>query len=107
MRIKQRFYDFILSGKKPLEVRVGYSAINSIKVGEHIRLMTSTESSEVRVKNIRRYKTFEEMLKIETWNSIAPDAKSCEEVFFLLKQIYSTQKEKLGVVVFEFTKVAK
>ena len=69
--------------------------------------MTSTESSEVRVKNIRRYKTFEEMLKIETWNSIAPDAKSCEEVFFLLKQIYPPQKEKLGVVVFEFTKVAK
>ena len=107
MRIKQRFYDFILSGKKTLEVRVGYSAINSIKVGEHIRLMTSTESSEVKVKNIRQYKTFEEMLKIETWNSIAPDAKSCEEVFSLLKQIYSTQKEKLGVVVFEFTKVAK
>ncbi len=107
MRIKQRFYDFIFSGKKPLEVRVGYSAINSIQVGEHIRLMTSTESSEVKVKDIRRYKTFEEMLKEETWSSIVPDAKSCEEVFFLLKQIYPPQKEKLGVVVFDFTKVHK
>ena len=50
MRIKQRFYNFIYSGKKTLEVRVGYGAINSIKIGEHIRLMTLPESSEVKVK---------------------------------------------------------
>ena len=107
MRIKQRFYNLILSGKKTLEVRVGYGAINSIKVGEHIRLMTNAEGSEVKVKNIRRYKAFEEMLKMESWSSIAPDAKSCEEVLSLLKQIYPPHKEKLGVVVLEFAQVGK
>lgn len=107
MRIKQRFYNLILSGKKPLEVRVGYDSINKIKVGEDICLITNTESSQVKVKDIRRYKTFEEMLAVEPWQSIVPDARDYKEVLRLLRQIYPAKKEKLGVVVFEFGKISK
>ena len=107
IRIKRRFYDLIQSGKKTLEVRVGYDAINRIQTGERIRLETHTGSFEVRVSNIRRYRTFKEMLSVESWACIVPDAKSSDEVLSLFEQIYPAHKEKLGVVVLEFTQVSR
>lgn len=107
MRVKRRFYDLIYSGKKTLEVRVGYDTINRIQAGERIRLMTHTGSFEVKVNTIRRYQTFEAMIAVEPWNRIAPDSRSREEVLSLLKQIYPADKEKLGVVVLEFVQVSK
>ncbi|MCK6462481.1 MAG: ASCH domain-containing protein [Candidatus Pacebacteria bacterium] len=107
MRIKQRFYNLIYSGKKTLEVRVGYDTINRIQIGERIRLVTHTGSFEVRVNDIRRYRTFEEMLNAESWERIAPDSKSKEEVLLLLKQIYPKNKENLGVIVLEFARISK
>lgn len=107
MRIKKRFYDLIKSGQKPLEVRVGYDTINRIKIGEHIRLITHNESYEIKVGDIRRYETFDQMLKSEKWSNIVPNATSNEEVFSLLKQIYPPSKEKLGVVALEFVKISQ
>lgn len=107
MRIKQRFYNLIYSGKKTLEVRVGYDTINRIQIGEHIRLVTHTGSFEVRVNDIRRYQSFGEMLNVESWERIAPDSKSKEEVLSLLGQIYTKNKEGLGVIVLEFAKIGK
>src|SRR3989344_205515 len=102
MRIKKRFYDLIRSGKKTLEVRIGYDSINRIQIGERIELVTHTGSCVVRIGDIRRYHTMEAMLTVEPWGSIAPDSGSGEDVLRLLKQIYPPNKEKLGVVVFEF-----
>lgn len=68
MRIKQRFFDLIQSGKKTLEGRVGYDAINRIQIGERIRLVSHTGSFDVKVVDIRRYRTFEEMLGVERGN---------------------------------------
>lgn len=107
MRVKKRFFDLIHSGKKTLEVRVGYDSINRIQAGEHIRLTTHTGSFEVRVSAVRRYQTFEEMLKKELYERIAPDAGSHAEVLSLFKQIYSADKEKLGVVVLELARIDK
>jgi ASC-1-like (ASCH) protein/ribosomal protein S18 acetylase RimI-like enzyme len=105
MRIKRRFFDLIKSGRKPLEVRVGYDTINRICVGERIQLVTHNGAHQVRVKDVRKYKTFDAMLLSEKWEHIAPDARSSGEVLNLLKQIYPPDKEKLGVVVLEFTNV--
>lgn len=105
MRVKRRFYDLIFSGRKTLEVRIGYDSINRIQVGERIRLTTHTGSFEVKVSAIRRYQTFDEMLSAESYERIAPDSNSREEVLSLLKQIYPAQKERLGVVVLEFERI--
>ncbi len=107
MRVKRRFFDLIHSGKKTLEVRVGYDSINRIQAGEHIRLVTHTGSFDVRVSAVRRYQTFEEMLKTEPYERIAPDARSHAEVLSLFKQIYSADKEKLGVIVLELARIDK
>lgn len=61
----------------------------------------------MKVNSIRRYQTFDAMLATEPYERIAPDSKSREEVLSLLKQIYPEHKEKLGVVVLEFTRPGK
>lgn len=105
MRVKRRFYDLIKSGKKTLEVRVGYDSINRIQAGERIRLMIHTGSFEVKVADIRRYRTFAEMLGVESWERIAPDSRSKNEVLNLFKQIYPAHKEQLEVVVLELARI--
>lgn len=104
MRIKQRFFDLIKSGKKPLEVRVGYDSIQRIKVGEQINLETHTSRLTVRVSAVRRYNSFEAMLEKEPFEKIAPDVSSKAELLDLLKRIYPPNKEALGVIVLELAK---
>lgn len=69
--------------------------------------MTHTGGLEVKVKQVRRYKTFEEMLQVEPWARIVPEARSNEEVLSLLKRIYPPEKERLGVVVLEFVRTSQ
>lgn len=104
LRIKQRFFNLIQSGKKTLEVRVGYDVINRIQTGERISLVTHTSNLDVRVNAIRRYKSFDMMLEKEPFEKIAPDVSSQAELLGLLKNIYPAHKEGLGVVVLELTR---
>lgn len=104
MRIKQRFFDLIKSGKKPLEVRVGYDSIKRIKAGEQINLETHTSRLVVRIGAVRSYDSFEAMLEKEPFQKIAPDVSSEAELLDLLKRIYPPNKEALGVIIFELTK---
>ncbi|MDD5721203.1 MAG: GNAT family N-acetyltransferase [Candidatus Pacebacteria bacterium] len=107
MRIKKRFFDLISSGKKTLEVRVGYNSLKRINAGEDIRMVTHTSSCVVRVNAVRHYQTFEAMLAKESYERISPDASSSEDVLNLLKNIYAKDKEKLGVIVFDITPTQK
>lgn len=100
MRVKRTFLDLIKKGQKTLEVRVGYDSINTIKVGERITFSSRTEAQVVRVADIRRYPTFEEMLKVENAAAIAPGVPPAQ-VLPLLKEIYPPDRERLGVVVLE------
>lgn len=95
----------MISGAKDLEVCVGYETINKIKQGEEITFSTNGNSLVVKVVAVRRYKTFEEMLAVESYKRIAPDSASSIQVLNLLKRIYDPDKEKLGVVVLELSLV--
>jgi ASC-1-like (ASCH) protein/ribosomal protein S18 acetylase RimI-like enzyme len=100
MRVKKHFFDLIKKGVKTLEVRVGYNNIKGIHDGELIRLMTYEESQVIKVNQVRRYETFDEMLEIEDYNKIAPGSNK-NEVLNLLKEIYPKEKEELGVMVLD------
>jgi ASC-1-like (ASCH) protein len=100
MRVKQRYLDLIRSGDKTLEVRVGYYNIRTIQPGERIRLSSRTDSETIYVKDVRRYSTFDDMLKSEKANFIAPGSTK-EEVRRILKEIYPPKLENLGVVVLD------
>lgn len=97
MWIKRKFFDLILSGEKTLEVRVLYPNLKSIQKGELINL---NNQATIRIKDVRKYSTFEEMLSREEASRIVPGSNR-EEVLRLLKGLYPPHKEQLGVLVLE------
>lgn len=103
MWIKRRFFDLILSGEKTLEVRVLYPNLRSIRKGELINL---NNQAMIRVKDVRRYSTFEGMLSKEEASRIVPGSNR-EELLRLLKSLYPPHKEQLGVLVLEVEPVSR
>jgi ASC-1-like (ASCH) protein/ribosomal protein S18 acetylase RimI-like enzyme len=102
MRVKQHFLDLIRSGRKTLEVRVGYQSIKSIRPEDRIRLASRDQTEVIVVKDIRNYASFDEMATKEDLGKIAPGS-SPSSTLHLLKQLYPDHKESLGVVVLEIT----
>jgi ASC-1-like (ASCH) protein len=106
MRIKRPYYDAIMAGQKTLEVRVGYDNIKRYQAGELIRLETSQASGTVKIKAVRTYASFEDMLAAEGWQKIAPDAGDTDTALRFIREIYPPEKEALGVYVFEVEPVS-
>lgn len=104
MRIKKPYFDAIMSGRKTLEVRIGYNSIKRLKEGQLLQLENGHVSGVVRIKSIRIYSKFADMLAAEPWQQIVPQAKSKEEALRLLHKIYPPHKERLGVHVIEVQK---
>ena len=93
-----------MSGRKTLEVRVGYDNIKRLKAGELLQLETGHTSGVVRIKSIRIYSSFADMLATEPWREIVPQVDSQDEATKLLREIYPAPKERLGVHVIEVEK---
>lgn len=104
MRIKKPYYDAIMSGRKTLEVRVGYNSIKRLRAGQMLRLETGHTSGTVRIKSIRIYDSFVDMFAEESWRQVVPQARSVAEAFHILRRIYPDHKERLGVHVIEIEK---
>ena len=104
MRIKKPYYDAIMSGRKTLEVRVGYNSIKRLKAGGLLQLETGHTSGVVRIRAIRIYDNFADMLAAEPWRQIVPQARDAEEALHLLRKIYPARKERLGIHVIEIEK---
>ena len=105
MRVKRQYFNAILAGTKPLEVRVGYGNIKGIKKGEHIRLECGRHYGIVEVAEVRTYQTFAEMLTHEKAGHIVPDDPA--GALNILRSIYPKEKEELGVYVFQFKVIKK
>ena len=101
MRIKKPYFDGIMSGRKTLEVRIGYSSIKRLNEGQLLQLENGHASGVVRIKSIRIYDRFADMLVAEPWREIVPQARNKEEALRLLHKIYPPHKERLGVHVIE------
>ena len=104
MRIKRPYYDAIMSGRKTLEVRIGYNSIKRLKEGQPLQLKNRHAFGVMRIKSIRIYNTFADMLATEPWRQIVPQAESEEGALRLLHKIYPPHTERLGVHVIEIEK---
>ncbi len=104
MRIKRPYFDAIMSGRKTLEVRVGYDNIKRLKAGELLQLETGHTSGVVRIKSIRVYDNFADMLATEPWREIVPQVNNEATALQLLREIYLAHKERLGIYVIEVEK---
>ena len=95
------------AGRKTLEVRVAYPSILSIQPGQCMRMVSGTEEQVVRVKDVRKYTSHAEMLRVEDYAKIAPDVASEADLMRLLQEVYPPEKEKLGVVVLDIEPVTQ
>jgi len=80
-----------------LEVRTLLPVFESIKKSDLVRL---NEQLLIRVKDTRIYSDFEKMLEYEDASKIWPQHNK-EQTLKLLRRLYSSDKEKLGVLVLE------
>ncbi|MGB9723245.1 MAG: ASCH domain-containing protein [Chloroflexia bacterium] len=100
--IREPYLEQIRNGRKVVEVRVAYSNIARLEVGDILRL---NDRVRVRIRRIARYADFEEMLRHEDPAAIAPDLPP-EELLPALREIYPPEKEALGVVALEVERIA-
>ena len=102
LRIKKKYFELIDSGKKPLEVRVGYRQIMRINVGDTITF-SECSAQVFNVIRVTRYEDFAEMLDAEDSQKVIPGV-SKYKAHEMLQRIYPEDKEALGVYVFELSK---
>jgi len=101
-RIKREYYNLINKGIKTLEVRVGYSEIKKVQKGDTI---TFNDYSNIKFEVIRvtRYEDFPDMLDNEDSTKAIPGVTKYKALE-MYQEIYSEEKEALGVYVFELRK---
>jgi ASC-1-like (ASCH) protein len=97
--IKDEYLQQILAGRKTIEVRVGYSNIRKLKVGDILML---NDCYRFIIRRIGNYASFEELLKNEDPAHIAPDLDP-EQLLPEMRSLYPPEKEALGVVALEIT----
>ena len=92
--IRSEYLEPILSGRKTIEVRVGYSNIRRLQVGDRLLL---NDAHPCRIVRIGRYPDFDTLLATEDPAAIAPDL-SPDDLLVALRRVYPPDKEALGVI---------
>ncbi len=95
--IKEEYLQLILAERKTVEVRVGYSNIIRLQVGDRLLL---NEKHPVIIRRIAHYQDFEDLLLNEDPSAIAPDVPAAE-LLEKLRAIYTPEKEAMGAVALE------
>ena len=95
--IRDEYLRWILDGRKTIEVRVAYSNIVRLQVGDQVLL---NDQYPFEIRRIARYANFADLLADENAQAIAPDL-SREELLAALRKIYPQEKESIGVVALE------
>jgi ASC-1-like (ASCH) protein len=103
MRIYKQYFDLIKNGLKTIEVRVAYPGMRGITVGTLIAFNDDPVCT-CRVTRVALYKSFDEMMVTEDPAKIHPTL-SADNQLADIKRIFSPEKEKLGVIIFEFEKI--
>lgn len=105
IQIYRKYFDMIASGKKTIEVRVGYSGMRRIKPGQLIRFACQDDSCLRRVVRVTEYPTFDDLFKNEKPEKINSSA-SAEEQIREIRKIFPPEKERLGALAFELVEAS-
>lgn len=92
--LKDEYLQQVMAGRKTVEVRVGYSNIRRLQVGDVLLLNDRYRYA------IRRIACYADLLAHEDPSRIAPDLPS-GELLPRLRELYPPEKEALGVVAME------
>jgi ASC-1-like (ASCH) protein len=93
--------DALRSGRKTIDARLVADDIAELKVGDRVRY----PGAEARVRRIRFYPGFGDLLAYEDWHRIAPDAVSRDEVLRMLEEGHEATVRATGAVAIELQAV--
>ena len=93
----------IKDGVKTVEIRVAYSSMTKIQKGDVIKF-NGDPNCACEVLRVSRYANFAEMMRNENPNAINP-YEDAETQLKGIRKIFPPNKEKLGILVFEFRKL--
>lgn len=100
IRLKREYFTQMQEGYKKLEIRVCYPNLKNIKPGSVVTFECGHDHLRVKMRDVRKYKTFVEMLDNEDYRLIAK-GKTKEEILQICRMIYPPHREALGVLVLD------
>jgi ASC-1-like (ASCH) protein len=101
LTIYEENLQLIKSGLKTLEVRLEDDKISKIKPGDIIKFMSSATEIRVRIKDVRRYQSLEELVANEDANKILP-GRTVDQILSLpLAKIYTRSRQNKIVLEIE------
>ena len=102
--IKQPWFDLIKNNKKTIEGRLDKGMFANLKKGDDITFVNGNEKLNIKVSNIRKYKSFMEMIEVEGLDNILPTIKSVKEGAEIYNKYYPEKdQEKFGVLAIELS----
>ena len=97
MKLKERYYNFILNGTKRIEIILNDEKRQNIKLGDKIRFLKEPELKkffEVDVIGLLRYNSFEDMFNDYDISLLADKSMTKEELINVLEEFYTKEKQK-------------
>ena len=97
MKLQPKYYDYILNGTKRIEIRLNDEKRKLINIGDTIRFLKEPELEEsflVKVVDLYRYDSFEEMFKDFDISELADKSMTKEELKNVLEEFYTKEKQK-------------
>jgi ASC-1-like (ASCH) protein len=101
LKTRSEWEDALRSGRKTIDARLAADDIAELKVGDRVRY----PGAEARVRRIRFYPGFGDLLAYEDWHRIAPDAASRDEVLRVLEEGHEATVRATGAVAIELQHV--
>ncbi len=96
LKIKGKYFNFLDNGSKDIEVRVGYSMIKKIKVGDYIQFM-ERGNAKFQVVEVKIFKSFADLFDSIPVKRVLPDITDKAKAIRILEDIYPKDREALGV----------
>lgn len=105
MKLLPQYFNYIKNGTKRLELRLNDEKRKNIKINDIIifeKVDKDTEYLHTKVKNIYKYKNFNELIANFDITLLADQSITKEELLQKLNEIYSSEEQlKYGVLAIE------
>lgn len=102
MKLQPEYYEYILNGTKRIEIRLNDEKRRLIKIDDKITFKKEPElieSFDVKVVDLLRYDSFEELFNDYDISLLADESMTKEELLKVLEKFYTKEKqEKYGVL---------
>jgi ASC-1-like (ASCH) protein len=106
LNLKKPYFKLVAEGTKTVEVRVAYENMKKIRPGMEIAFHSGDEECLTRVKDVRTYVSFDDLLDHEDMRATGGElGESRTDLLRAIRDIYPPEKEALGVLAIEIERI--